>query len=299
MLVRTAYFLRTAVGSFRARPLVHFAAFLVLALTLFSAFLAVSASAFARAFFDNWGSQAELTVYLKPFVPKERAEEVFRRIQDAGVGETRLVTPEEALERLKAELKDDADVLENLPKNPLTYAVEVRPHDRYFSADALEPAAAAWRAEPDVDEVDYGREWFDRFSSLEFAVRRLAAVFAVFVLAAAAAVSALTLRLSAFTRQDEIALLRLVGATDAFVRAPFLVEGVLLGILAASAAFAAVCCLDAFLLPQLASRLTFLLGESGIPPLGTWKSLAILMAAGVILGGAGSVLSVRKSTGTG
>lgn len=299
MLVRTGYFWRTAIGGFRARPLVHFAAFLVLALALFSAFVAASASRFIETFFDTWGSQAELTVYLKPFLTAAQAEEVFRRVEASGVGEARLMTPEEALAQLKDELKEDADVLENLPKNPLTYAIEVRPNARYFSAAALEPVAAAWRAEPEVEAVDYGREWFDKFSSLAFAARRAAAVFLVFVLAAAAAVSALTLRLSAFTRQEEIALLRLVGATEAFVRAPFLLEGVLLGVLAAGAAFAALCGLEAFLLPELASRLAFLLGEPGFPPLGTGEHLAVLTAVGAVLGGAGSALSVRRQAGVG
>lgn len=275
-----------------ARPLVHGLALCVLTVSLFASALSFEASRFTSRFFESWGSQAQLTAYLTSEATEADAQALAGKIRDSGLGDVTAVSPDEALERLRAELKDDADVVANLPRNPLLWSVEVRPAERYFSADALEPAAETIRAEPMVESVDYGREWFDKFSGLSAAFRRAALAILVSSLIAAVGVSALSLRLTAATRREEIALLRTLGATEATVRAPFILEGAALGCVASLLAFAGFAALDAWLMPGLASHLAFLLGGQPLPVLADAVHLATLAAAGIAAGVASSAFSV-------
>jgi cell division transport system permease protein len=203
------------------------------------------------------------------------------------------VTPAEALERLRKELGDTAGALEGLPENPLPRSLEVRPSPG-TQPELLHTLTDRWEHLPGVTSVDYGREWVDRLAAVHHALEIGATAVMGLVLLASVVVVAATLQLAVYSRRDEIEIQKLVGATDFFVKTPYVIEGAFQGILASGLAAAGLFACERLLWPRIADSLGFLLG--GLPPaaLVAPRSLAELLGVGVLLGVLGSSIAVGR-----
>jgi cell division transport system permease protein len=232
-----AVFLR-ALGGLRAAPFVHAVAALTVALALVLAGLAAGAGLAARALLDAWGVGSEFTVYLADGLPDAEGAGLRARVEELAGAPARLVPPAAALARLKTALGADAALLDDLPANPLPASIEVRP----AAADpgAREALAVALRRLPGVADVDRGQLLDARLAAVGDALRTGGAALLAVILLGAAALAGSAVRLGVWARREEIAILRLVGATPAFVRAPFLVEGLLAGLAGGVVAAAAL-----------------------------------------------------------
>ena len=104
---------------------------------------------------------------------------------------------------------------------------------------------------PGVEEVQYGQAWLDRFFRFVQTVRLLGLVVGVLIFLAALLIVSNTIRLSVFARREEIIILKLVGATDGFIKMPFYLEGVLLGLLGAVLGIALTWSAFALLVPEI------------------------------------------------
>jgi cell division transport system permease protein len=201
------------------------------------------------------------------------------------------VTPAEALRRLRASLGPEAPALEGVEADVLPASVEVRAPG--VSLAGARDLARRLAAVPGAKEVDFGNAWLERFEAL---LRRLRwtglALFGVLSLGTAVLVSN-TLRLGVFARRDEIEIMKLVGATDAYVEAPFLIEGVLQGICGAGLAALALLVLHALLAPRLAAAvgLAAPLQRADVLP---GSMVLTLLGGGAALGLVASALAVGR-----
>jgi cell division transport system permease protein len=145
-----------------------------------------------------------------------------------------------------------------------------------------------------VTAVDYGEQAIERLSAIVRAVRVAGAfAFALIVIATVLIVSA-TLQLAIYARRQEIEIQKLVGATDRFVKAPFLLEGLLQGLLGATVALAGLWGFSRYISPRLSELFTFLwLPGSGTELLAPALALE-LWTAGAMLGLLGSFLAVSR-----
>lgn len=138
------------------------------------------------------------------------------------------VSPEQALERARRELGEFRDVFD---ADVLPGSIELRLREGQRTPDVVEAVARRLRAFPFVDDVRYGAEWVQKLHRL----RTIATVAGLGLGAAFAAVAIIvigaTIRMTVLARQREIIVMRLVGATDAFIQLPFLIEGLLKGVL--------------------------------------------------------------------
>src|SRR5256885_13414827 len=117
-----------------------------------------------------------------------------------------------------------------------------------------------------VADVDYGREWLDRLEALGTALRGFGTGSLALVGIAALLVVANTIRLAVYARRDEIEIMKLVGATDRYVRTPFLLEGALQGVLGAALAVAGIVSVQHWLLPRASQAFAFAAGFSAPHP---------------------------------
>lgn len=234
------YFLRQAAVNVRNNPAVHGIGLLtmVISLLIFGAFLLLFVN--ANAWIESWGRSLSMSVYLKDGIGAEALAEIeaFIRSQP-GAEIQRLITKEEALAEFREALGPRARLLESLGSNPLPASLEVVFKER---PDGVEPEAVKRLAEalPGVDEVEYSREWIRRFEG----VMRVMGV-AGFIIGGLLCLGALfimtnTIKLTIYGRKEEIEILKLVGATDWFVKTPFLVEGVILGAMSGILSLAAL-----------------------------------------------------------
>ena len=293
-MVKLLYFLRAAFAGLRMSPFVHFVASLAIGVALFSAGLSSHGVRLVNSVLDSWGAEAEITFYLKGEVTPEAAETLVARVGQEEGGQARLVTPEAALERLRAEFGEAGGVLANLPKNPLPWSIELNPPAGHRSASAIAVLAARWVQAPEVESVEYGREWLERLESLATAARGAGALVLLIVLAAAVVVVAATLQLAIYARREEIEIQKLVGATDAFVKAPFLFEGIFQGLFGASLAAGGLHAFSHYMGPRLSDALSFLSGGLVFPRLIDLHGWLELCVVGACLGLVGSLVAVRR-----
>lgn len=293
-MVKLLYFVRAALSGLRTSPFVHFVACLTIAVALFAVGLARFGVRATSLALESWGSEVEVTLYLAEGLPEADARALVETLAREDGGEVRLVPADEALARLRRELGADGDVLQGLPKNPLPDSIEIRPPATQRSASAIAALAARWQGLPGVASVEYGREWIERLEGLGRAVRGAGALGLLVVLLASVVVIAATLQLAIHARREEIEIQKLVGATDTFVKAPFLLEGLLQGALGAGLACAGLWAFARYLGPHVGRAVAFAVQGLSFPPLMDLRGGLELGGAGLALGLVGSLLAVRR-----
>lgn len=282
---------RAFVNLWRA-PLPSLVAMLTIALALFlgSAFLAGLEA--ARALLRSWGAEASVTIYLDAQATDVQARTLGEQLRrDDPDLEVRYVDRAEALARLRADLGDLASTLDGLTHNPLPPTLELRLL-KPLSVPELRAFAAKLERLPGVVDVDYGREWLDRLEALGRALRAAGAGALALVLGAAILVVANTIRLAVYARRDEIEIMKLVGATDGYVRLPFLLEGALQGMMGALLAGGGLWAVQRWLLPKAAAAFSFA-ASLGLPQAGLLHGAA-LVGFGAVVGFLGSYLAVAR-----
>ena len=293
-VIKLWLFIRTALSGLRQLPFVHGVAVLTLAVALFAGALARAGQRGVGALLAHLDTDVEVTAYLADSMKPDQVEALRGRLARDSGGAVRVVSPAEALARLQKELGPDGAVLDGLAQNPLPTSLELLPPPGPPNAARLAALAAAWSKLPGVTGVDYGRAWVDRLAALRRALALGAGALLLMVLLAAVVVVAATLQLGMYARRDEIAIQKLVGATDTFVRTPYVLEGLLQGLLGAALASGGLFLCHVFLGPVVARAL------EGLGPLPAQLSLVSarrlteVAAAGAGLGILGSTIAVGR-----
>ena len=194
------------------------------------------ASAFALFFVNagdlltQWQKGIRIMVYLKPDTSEAaRLDTKFKLQGIAGVQEAVYISKEEAMDRLKGQMPHHSALLENLRENPLPDAFEVTLQAASRNSDELQFLAERIQTLAAVEEVEYGQQWIQRFTNIinlfsiaGYGIGALFFMATVFIVAN-------TIRLVLYSRRDEIEIMRLVGATDRFIKIPFYLEGMIQG----------------------------------------------------------------------
>jgi cell division transport system permease protein len=294
LLRALGYAIDEAVVELWRNRLVNLISIATIAVSLFilGIFLAISAN--LNELMEGWASRVQLTLYLEPEATREE-EETLRHLlaKSPEVESFEYVSKDAAVSRFRSyfpELEALPDLLET---NPLPASFEVSVAVAYRAPEQVRAFARRLDAVSGVSEVDYDLLWIERLSSIIELTQVLGlAVGAALVLASVFTIFNV-IKLTVYGRQDEIGIMRLVGATHAYIRGPFLVEGILQGGLGGLLALAFLYLSHEFLLRE-ALRSFQLLPASNwlhfVPP----SSWFFIVAGGMLVGLLGSLLSVRK-----
>jgi cell division transport system permease protein len=291
------YFAReAAVGLLRSWR-VSLLASLTIAVSLFlaGAFLLVSRN--LERSIAEWRAEARFVVYLDDKAAPAELAELERRLRASEwVSELERISPELGAERFRAafpaldELVDDA----RYGSLPASFEARLRP-----AADADRARFEAWSAAlaglPGVETIDDDRDWIAQVETLLALERAIGAVLTAILLGAAVFTIAAVVRLTSLLYRDEIAIMRLVGATEFFIRGPFYLEGVLQGLIGAAAAVAGLRAAHAALAARLESSIV--LAVAGREFLSGAESAALL-AFGAAAGLGGALVSLGRERPT-
>ncbi len=195
------------------------------------------------------------------------------------------VSAEEALNRMR---KRYPELVKNLPSNPLPPSEEVVPKRGEYTesiAKTLSPAP------PGVEKVKYGKKTAHRILRVAKVIESIFLVAVLVLLIASTLLIANTIRLSIFARRREIEVMKLVGATNWFVRGPFMVEGLLCGLGGSLAAVILLVLGKEIALPAILGHVN---AGSDVRALDFSLNALILIGAGLLLGAAGSGLTLRR-----
>jgi cell division transport system permease protein len=221
---------------------------------------------YARAGLAHFGNELMSHITVSVYVKQDatQAQEDALRIafaKDLRIQSTEFVSKRQGLKELAARMRGQVDVSSYLTENPLPDKFRVQVRD-----PALVPAvAASIKKLPGVQSVDYGQDVVQRLLQLGAVARRAGiALIVLFVLVAGIIISN-TIRLTVFARRREISIMQLVGATNMYIRMPFICEGLIDGALGSALALGVLAIAKATLMPKLALALPWLqLGSAQI-----------------------------------
>jgi len=187
-----------------------------------------------EAVINSWKKGLRIMVYLQPQVSVTRLEELKHIIGSIdGVDRLQFIPKQEALRRLKAQMKHQASLFESLEENPLPDSIEIRMTPVAESWQKIESVSARIESLPGIEEVEYGQRWFSRFAYIASLFRLAGYGMGGLFFMAIVFIVANTIRLVIYSRREEVEIMRLVGATDNFIKIPFYLEGLIQGALGA------------------------------------------------------------------
>jgi len=179
---------------------------------------------------EHAGELLQITLYLEPDLAGGDRRSLQERVEAMSeVEKVVFCTPEQALASLRESLGATSGLLANLPENPLPASLEVRLKPSFQEQALMEALAGRLRGEAGVEAVEYGGEWIARFFDFVRILRWLGGALGLLLLGATVIVISSTLSLGFYARKEEIEILRLVGASESYVKLPFFWEAMLQG----------------------------------------------------------------------
>jgi cell division transport system permease protein len=288
------YFVRAALRGLLGSPLPSVVSIVTIAVAVIPLGGLMIITGNMRALLDRQGESRQVTAFLDVDLDAADEAALARRVASLGsVSRVELVTREAALERFRDRLGGGA-LLDALEENPLPASIEVTLAPGADRAEEAGAVAAALRALPGVEEVAGGEAWVEGYARALSLVRGaglgLGAILALVTLL----IVANTIRLAVYARRDELDILALVGASRTFLRVPYLLEGVIQGLLGGALGVALLYGLFRIAVPQLGDALELFLGWS-YPGFLAPDRIAALIAGGGGFGLVGAAVAVART----
>ncbi len=239
---------------------------------------------------DSLESQVQISAYLNDALPEEGRKEVERMTKDLkSVAKTEYIPKEEALQKLQDRLGKQKKILDALgDSNPLpnSFLITVK------SADEVQKTAAAVADLYGVDEVKYGQDVAEHLFDLTHLMRLFGLILMLLLTGATIFIISNTIRLTVFARRKEIAIMKFVGATDWFIRWPFILEGMGLGFIGGGISALILRSFYSAMSAKIYSTLAFFPMIEQYPFMN--YVTAALITAGILIGTLGSAVSLKK-----
>ena len=279
---------RETIRSFRRAPMLSALSITTIAFSLFTVGLFGLVAVNMREALRGISTRVQIEAFLLRGTPPETITLASQDI--AAFPEVEAVVyvdEDQALQRAQQELVEFKDAYRDLQVNPLPASLQVTLKEEY--RDAASAATVARRIEgfSFVDDVRFGQEWIERLDRLRNLAGFVGLVIGLAFAAVAVVIIGVTIRMTVLQRAREISIMRLVGATDAFIRGPFLLDGALKGLLGG---------VLAILLSRAAFELFRRNSTTGLHTLLFFepKHLALGILFGVAIGLGGSLVSVGR-----
>jgi cell division transport system permease protein len=297
--VRLGFFFREAIRSIRSNVAISVAAIVTVMIAVFILGTFIPSYLYVQSTVNQQESRLDVQVY----VADSATQAQVAALQSAIVGlqthgqvkSFTYISTTEALNSFKARLKDPS-LLELLPSNPLPASFDVIPvnpaHDNQI--------AAALRSSPAIDTtmpgngVDYAATQTNELLSIARFIQYAGVVLLGILLLAAILLISNTIRLSIFARRREVEVMRLVGATNWFIRWPFVIEGIICGVVGAVVSVVALWLGKVLVVDPYLNSTTNGLTKSQATTLGFTSLALILIVAGGVVGALGSGLTLRR-----
>jgi cell division transport system permease protein len=288
--VRVGFFLREAFRATRRSSASSFAALATVLVTMLMLGVFIPIVQATNGAANTVRSRVEVDVYFKSAATKADEARVHQRIEQIPhVKRVKFVSKQAAL---KQQERNDPAAYQLLGSNPLPDTFQVIPTDPQYVLsirDALTPNGGT--IDPSVQTVSNKRSDTKKILQVTNLVTITAAVLTVLLVVASVLLIANTIRLSLYSRRREVEVMKLVGATDWFIRWPFVIEGIVVGAAGAALALVVLAVTKVVVLDPLAHHWTLIAAPKTIPFIAL---IGVLMGAGVLVSAVGSGLSLRR-----
>ena len=291
---RLGYFFSRALTNIRQNVFVNVVTVgtISLALLIVSLFLLIFVNLENAA--ENWSERVQVTVYFDhELAAQEQAALLSKITAIPGTAKVSYVSRDEALNRFKSRLRGQETLLEGVRPEILPTSFEIALKRSSRDTRDVEAYVTILKRIPGISEVQYGEEWVRRFNTFLNFMRMLGALLGAFLVVAVLFIVSNTIKLTIYARRDELEVMSLVGATRFFIKAPFLIEGIIQGGAGALIAIGLLLGLYEGFLHNAGSFLTFNPTTSGLAFL-PLEYVGGIVVAGIVLGFIGSFSSLKR-----
>ena len=224
--------LREALRTFRRTPLLSALSVASIGFSLFTIGLFALVALNFRQSLRTIAERVEVVAFVLRGTPTETITAASQDVQAfPEVLEVRFVSEEQALARARSELVEFKEAYRDLEANPLPASLEIRLRPEFRDARSAQAVAERLRGFPFVDDVRFGRDWVQRLDRLRNLAGIVGLVIGLAFAIVAIVIIGVTIRITVLQRATEISIMRLVGATNRYIREPFLLEGAIKGVL--------------------------------------------------------------------
>ena len=242
--------------------------------------------------FDSWGSQIQINAYLDNSLDAAEVQKLLDRVGTfPEVEDARHISQERAWKDFQTALGAQSGVLDGLSKDILPASFEITLKRNFRDGPAVAAVANRLRKEKGVTLVEYPQEWVDRMSLVVLAVQWAKWMLGGVLFMATFFIVGSTVKLAILARKDEVEIMQLVGASEAMIQAPFVIEGMLQGLIGAAASILALW--GGFQLVRHEIPVFGLFGAVNHFQFLNADNITLILVIGWLLGAAGSVFSLR------
>jgi cell division transport system permease protein len=295
---RLSFFLKETLRALRRNAAPSLAAFATVLITtlVLGVFIPVMRAATAKT--NEVRSKIELEVFVHDDATRAEVAELGRRIREIPhVESTDYISKPEALAILRKRLGDKASIVQELPGNPLPRSYRIKlddPGKVGLVKEDLQPVGADGKRRPispAIDEIKDREDDTNKILSATSTIKILLGVLAGLLIAASILLVANTIRLSVFARRREVEVMRLVGATNWFIRWPFVIEGLVVGFMGGAAAIALLWFAKVTVIDPLSDRFALIAAPETIE---FRVLIVLLLGAATAVSALGSGLTLRR-----
>jgi len=286
------YFLRKALENIWTNPFLSLVTLSTIAISMLILGLFSLIYLNVQQSLHQMGGELQITAYLQETISSEQAKVLRSKVADwPEVEGITYISKEQALARFRSQLREYAGILEGLKENPLPASLELTLIPQYGRSGNIKDLSTRLGRLPGVAEVQYGRKWMAKLRVFVEVMKLVGITVGGLLLIATIFVISNTIKLTFYSRREELEIMRLVGATDFFIKAPFLIEGLLHGLGGALLAAGGLSLLVLFLFSHLDLPLRLAVMAGSLP---TGQLVAGFLGLGLLLGVLGSMVSLRR-----
>ena len=286
------YFLRKALENIWTNPFLSLVTLSTIAISMLILGLFSLIYLNVQQSLHQMGDELQITAYLQETISSEQAEVLRSKVADwPEVEGITYISKEQALARFRSQLREYAGILEGLKENPLPASLELTLMPQYGRSGNIKELSTRLGRLSGVAEVQYGRKWMAKLRVFVEVMKLVGITVGGLLLIATIFVISNTIKLTFYSRREELEIMRLVGATDFFIKAPFLIEGLLHGLGGALLAAGGLSLLILFLFSHLDLPLRLAVMAESLP---TGQLVAGFLGLGLLLGVLGSMVSLRR-----
>jgi cell division transport system permease protein len=294
MIFFLQYVMRRAFQNIRGNLFPNLATIGIIAISIliFSTFTLISLN--LTSFLKIWEDKIEVIAYLKKGTPLKEVEVLLKNTRQLeGVEEVKYISPFDAMAFLESKLGGQKNLLQGIQPAVLPPSFEIQLKKDYRNSTRIKEVVSRLKQFPQFEEIQYGQEWVEAFSALVHIVSLTQWILGGLFLVAIIFITSNVLQLTISSRQEEIAIMNLVGARPAFIRGPFYVEGLIQGLLGGGLAIFFLYLLHKGFFLYIPPSIQTWLARIPILFLPQWTILWILIG-GMVLGFFGSFVASMR-----
>jgi cell division transport system permease protein len=246
------------------------------------------------SFLRLWEDKIEVIAYLKKETPAMEVEGLLGKVRVLeGVESVRYLSPSDAMAFMEAKLGGQKNLLEGIRPGVLPGSLEIQLAREYRNSSKAAEMASRLKQFPQFEEIQYGREWVETFSTLVYILQVTRWILGALLLTAMIFIISNTLQLTISSRREEIEIMQIVGATPFYIRVPFYIEGIIQGLLGAGLAMGLLFLLHRMIILHLPSSIQGWLAKVPIlflPP----EMIGAILGGGMVLGFFGSFIASMR-----